>query len=139
MMSYFIYWLVQFPIMLLSPQKLRHFFTVKSIIVPIAWFSILIWAMIKVPPSTSLKPRHSTLNGSQLSWAWLSAMNSALGNYATLSINIPDFTVSTSNLDPGAPYSSPLTAIRKKRTEVSQFSSISRTIPTHSSTANISR
>lgn len=94
MMSYFIYWLVQFPIMLLSPQKLRHFFTAKSIIVPLAWLSILIWAMVKVPPSISLKPRHSTLTGSQLSWAWLSAINSALGNYATLSINIPDFTVS---------------------------------------------
>ncbi|KAF7785216.1 hypothetical protein Agabi119p4_1381 [Agaricus bisporus var. burnettii] len=92
MMSYFIYWLVQFPIMLLSPQKLRHFFTAKSIIVPLAWLSILIWAMVKVPPSISLKPRHSTLTGSQLSWAWLSAINSALGNYATLSINIPDFT-----------------------------------------------
>ncbi|KAF5353440.1 hypothetical protein D9756_008119 [Leucocoprinus leucothites] len=91
-MCYFLYWLIQFPVMLVSPQKIRHLFTFKAIIVPIAWLSMLIWAFVKVPASVSLAPKHSQLNGSALSWAWLGALNSALGFYATLSVNIPDFT-----------------------------------------------
>lgn len=93
LMCYFIFWLIQFPLMLISPQKVRHFFTVKSIIVPAAWLAVLIWAMVKVPAKISLAPNGPSLSGSALSWAWLSSLNSALGFYATLSINIPDFTV----------------------------------------------
>ena len=93
LMCYFIYWLIQFPLMLLSPHKIRHFFTVKSITVPIAWMAILIWAMVKVPAKISLASKGSSLSGSSLSWAWLNSLNSALGFYATVSINIPDFTV----------------------------------------------
>ncbi|KAF8154064.1 NCS1 nucleoside transporter family [Crassisporium funariophilum] len=92
MMCYFIYWCIQFPLMFISPQKIRHFFTIKGIIVPIAWISMLIWSFVKVPARISLDPRHSNLSGSASSWAWLSALNSALGIYATLAVNIPDFT-----------------------------------------------
>lgn len=93
-MCYFLYWLLQFPLMFVSPQKIRHLFTAKSIIVPFAWLAILIWAMVKVPPRVSLAPKHTLLSGSALSWAWLSALNSSLGFYATVAVNIPDFTVS---------------------------------------------
>jgi len=92
MMCYFLFWILQLPLMLVSPQKIRYLFTVKGIIVPIAWLSILIWSYIKVPAKISLDPNHSGLKGSALSWAWLSAMNSAIGSYSTLSVNIPDFT-----------------------------------------------
>lgn len=94
MMCYFLYWLIQFPLMFISPQNIRHLFTVKGVVVPIAWLAILIWSFVKVPASTSLGPLHSTISGSTFSWAWLSALNSALGIYATLAVNIPDFTVS---------------------------------------------
>ena len=93
-MCYFIYWAIQFPLMFVSPQNIRHFFTVKGIIVPIAWLSILIWSFAKVSAKESLGPLHTNLQGSKLMWAWLSALNSALGIYATLAVNIPDFTVS---------------------------------------------
>jgi len=92
LMCYFTYWLVQFPLMLVPPQKIRHLFTAKSIIVPIAWMAILIWAMIEVPAKISLASEGPSLSGSSLNWAWLNALNSALGFYATVSINIPDFT-----------------------------------------------
>ncbi|KAG7447269.1 cytosine-purine permease [Guyanagaster necrorhizus] len=92
MMTYFLYWLFQFPFMLVSPQKIRHLFMAKAFIVPCAWLAILIWAMVKAPPSVSLQPKHAEVSGSALSWAWLSALNSALGIYATLAVNISDFT-----------------------------------------------
>ncbi|KAG6908044.1 hypothetical protein DXG01_006406 [Tephrocybe rancida] len=97
MMSYFLFWIIQLPLLLVHPQKIKHFFTAKSIIVPCAWLAILIWAMVRVPSSISLAPDRgplspTTLSGSQQAWAWLNALNSSLGLYATLSINIPDFT-----------------------------------------------
>ncbi|KAF8206421.1 permease for cytosine/purines, uracil, thiamine, allantoin-domain-containing protein [Mycena galopus ATCC 62051] len=92
MMCYFLFWLIQFPFLLISPQRIRHLFVVKAIIVPATWLAILIWAMHEAPPSISLGPKHAALSGSAASWAWLSSLNSALGIYATLAVNIPDFT-----------------------------------------------
>jgi nucleobase:cation symporter-1, NCS1 family len=93
MICYFLYWLIQFPFMFISPQKIRWLFLVKSIIVPPTWLALLIWALVKVPPSSGLFAQKAKLSGSGLSWAWLAALNSSLGNYATLGVNIPDFTV----------------------------------------------
>ena len=94
MMTYVIYWLIQLQLLLVSPQKIRYLFTVKAVIVPLSWLAILIWALVKAPPSVSLASKHARLGGSDLSWAWLHALNSSLGGYATLAVNIPDFTVS---------------------------------------------
>ena len=79
--------------MLISPQRIRWLFLVKALVVPAAWFAMMIWAFVKVPSSQGFFSQHTSLSGSNLSWAWLSALNSALGLYATLSVNIPDFTV----------------------------------------------
>lgn len=94
MICYFLYWLIQFPFMLVSPQKIRWLFLAKAIIVPPTWLALLIWAFVKVPPNSGILAQKAELSGSALSWAWLSALNSALGLYATLGVNIPDFTVS---------------------------------------------
>jgi NCS1 family nucleobase:cation symporter-1 len=79
--------------MLVSPQRIRYLFTAKSIIVPFAWLAIMIWSFVKVPAKIHLGLQHTSLGGSALAWGWLSALNSALGTYSTLSVNIPDFTV----------------------------------------------
>ncbi|KAL4071571.1 permease for cytosine/purines, uracil, thiamine, allantoin-domain-containing protein [Scleroderma yunnanense] len=92
LLCYVLYWIIQFPFLLLSPQKIRWLFLVKGIVVPICWLAMVIWAFTRVPPSTGLFAQHATISGSQLSWSWLSALNSALGAYASLSVNIPDFT-----------------------------------------------
>ena len=84
---------LQFPLMFVSPQRIRWLFLLKALIVPPAWIAILIWAFVKVPPSKGLFEQNSILSGSALSYAWLSALNSALGIYSTLAVNIPDFTV----------------------------------------------
>ena len=110
-MCYFIYWLIQFPFLLISPQKIRWLFVVKvhpvvfcthmpisefeqAMVVPATWIAMLIWAFARVPSSLGLFKQHTSLHGADLSWAWLSALNSALGLYSTLAVNIPDFTVS---------------------------------------------
>jgi len=93
MLCFFLYWLIQFPFMFISPQKIRWLFLAKAAIVPPTWLALLIWAFVKVPPNSGLLSQKAELSGSDLSWAWLGALNSALGNYATLGVNIPDFTV----------------------------------------------
>jgi NCS1 family nucleobase:cation symporter-1 len=59
---------------------------------------MLIWAFVRVPPSRGLFNQHTSLEGAELSWGWLSALNSALGLYSTLAVNIPDFTVSPADV-----------------------------------------
>ena len=122
-MCYLLYWAIQFPLMFVSPQNIRYLFTVKGIIVPFAWLSILVWSFIKVPAKTSLESLHTNLSGSSLSWAWLSALNIALGSYATLSVNIPDFTVSTKISLPSIALRSKIfiSALCEKRESVSQL------------------
>ena len=79
--------------MFVSPQTIRWLFLAKATIVPPAWLALLIWAFYKVPPKSGLFARRAELSGSELSWAWFGALNSAVGTYATLGVNIPDFTV----------------------------------------------
>ena len=93
MISYFIFWLIQFPFMLVSPQKIRWLFIAKAIIVLPMWLAMLIWALVKVPPHSGLLAQKAVLGGSELSWAWLSAANSVMGGYSALVVNISDFTV----------------------------------------------
>ncbi len=94
MICYFLWWLLLMPFMFFSPQRIRLLFTLKAIIVPPAYIAILIWALVRVPVREDLLQQQTQLSGSTLSYVWLSAMNSAIGNYASLTVNIPDFTVS---------------------------------------------
>ncbi|TBU57108.1 NCS1 nucleoside transporter family [Dichomitus squalens] len=92
LLCFFLYWLFLQPFMFVSPQRIRWLFMLKAFIVPPAWVAILIWAFVKAPTRRDLMDQHSSLSGSALSYAWLTALNSALGIYATLAVNIPDFT-----------------------------------------------
>ncbi|KAG2145502.1 permease for cytosine/purines, uracil, thiamine, allantoin-domain-containing protein [Suillus bovinus] len=91
-LCYFLYWLIQLPFLFVTPHKIRWLFLAKGVLTPIAWLAMIIWAFVKVPASQGLFSQHATIEGNSFSWAWLSAMNSALGIYASLSVNIPDFT-----------------------------------------------
>ncbi|CAE6409820.1 unnamed protein product [Rhizoctonia solani] len=91
MMCYFLYWLIQFPFILVSPHKIRYLFIAKAILAPATGLAIMIWAFVR-SGGGPIFAQKATISGPALSWAMLSAMNSAIGNYATLSVNIPDFT-----------------------------------------------
>ncbi|CCO26301.1 putative permease C1683,05 [Rhizoctonia solani AG-1 IB] len=91
MMCYFLYWLIQFPFLLVSPHKIRYLFIAKAILAPATGLAIMIWAFVR-SGGGPIFAQKATISGPALSWAMLSAMNSAIGNYATLSVNIPDFT-----------------------------------------------
>ncbi|KAI0296964.1 NCS1 nucleoside transporter family [Multifurca ochricompacta] len=92
LICYFVYWLIQFPFMFISPRKLQWLFLAKSIIVPPTWLALLIWALLKQSPNGGFLYQNTVSSGGGLSWAWLSAFNSALGFFATAGVNMPDVT-----------------------------------------------
>lgn len=86
MVAYLIFFVVQFPFLYVHPNKARWLFVAKSIIVPIAWIAIFIWALVVEGPGPIFDQKPSA-QGSQYSWVFLASMTSVLGNYATLSVN----------------------------------------------------
>ncbi|QPG75294.1 hypothetical protein FOA43_002645 [Brettanomyces nanus] len=92
MLSFFIFWFCQLPFIYLRPHTVRHLFTVKAIICPIAGFSFLIWTMVKAGGGGPVIRQKSTLSGSAFAWAFINSTMNALANFATLIVNAPDFT-----------------------------------------------
>lgn len=86
MVSFFLFWLISLPFLCMHPNNLRWLFMAKSIIVPIAWIAILVWAFVSVDGGEMWNQK-PTLSGSAYSWAFLSSLTSVIGNYATLSVN----------------------------------------------------
>ncbi|KAJ6095205.1 hypothetical protein N7486_005951 [Penicillium sp. IBT 16267x] len=92
MVAYLIFWIIQFPFLCMHPNKLRWLFVVKSIVVPIAWIAILIWAFVAEKGGGAIFGNQvASVSGSKYSWLFLANMTSVLGNYATLSVNQSDF------------------------------------------------
>ncbi|KAJ5110236.1 hypothetical protein N7532_002881 [Penicillium argentinense] len=92
MVAFLIFWIVQFPFLCMHPNKLRWLFTVKSVLVPIAWIAILVWAFVAEKGGGGVfEQQRSSVSGSKYSWLFLANMTSVLGNYATLSVNQSDF------------------------------------------------
>lgn len=91
-MCFFIFWVAEFPFLLIPPHKVRHLFTVKALLVPFASFGFLIWSIRKANGKIalgSLGELHPT--GSAFSWAFLRSVMGCMANFSTMVINAPDF------------------------------------------------
>jgi NCS1 family nucleobase:cation symporter-1 len=86
LVSFLLFWLASVPFLCMHPNNLRWLFMAKSIIVPIAWIAILIWAFVSTDGGEMWNQK-ATLEGSAYSWAFLSSLTSVIGNFATLSVN----------------------------------------------------
>ncbi|KAF2113881.1 permease for cytosine/purines, uracil, thiamine, allantoin-domain-containing protein [Lophiotrema nucula] len=92
MVAFVIFWILQVPFLYMHPNNLRWLFMAKSVIVPVAWIAILVWAFVATKGSEhSIFDQKPLISGSAYSWAFLSSMTSVIGNYATLSVNQADF------------------------------------------------
>lgn len=67
MISFFLFWLAQIPFLYMHPNNLRWLFMAKTIIVPVAWIAILIWAFVAEGGGDLLAQR-TTISGSAYSW-----------------------------------------------------------------------
>jgi len=92
LLSHFLYWLVQFPFLMIHPHKLKRFFIFKAVSVTVIVTAICIWLCVRAGGPGDLWNTPSTVQGSQQSWLILSGMMSMCAGWATLSVNVGDFT-----------------------------------------------
>ncbi|KAK1970778.1 NCS1 nucleoside transporter [Colletotrichum sublineola] len=93
MCSFFLFWILQLPMLLIHPTKLRPLFYVKLVATPAVVLGTLGWAVKKAGGGGEIfKLEPEVPRGSaQYAWLWLSCMSSVTGQWATMGVNIPDF------------------------------------------------
>ncbi len=92
MVSHFIFWSIQFPILLTPPHKLKWFFIFKGVVVMITCVGVVIAMTQKAGGTGEIWSQKYTVSGSTRSWLILSSLSSITGGWATMATNIPDFT-----------------------------------------------
>ncbi|KAL7420893.1 hypothetical protein Q5752_004847 [Cryptotrichosporon argae] len=90
MIAYFVFWCLQFPLVMIHPRKMRWLFFIKSIAAVAAAFGILGWSIKTAGGSGPVFAARTKLSGSSLSWAWLAGVNVAIAGKTTLALNVPD-------------------------------------------------
>ncbi|CAA7270210.1 unnamed protein product [Cyclocybe aegerita] len=90
-MCFFLFWLISLPAIWFPIHQIRHLFTLKSIVTPIAGITFFIWCIVKAKGVGPIVSRPSTVHGSELGWSMVVSLMSCISNMATLVTNAPDF------------------------------------------------
>ncbi|TPX18640.1 uncharacterized protein E0L32_002497 [Thyridium curvatum] len=91
LISYFIYWVIQFPLLLVPTHRLQYMFWAKTALVTPMAVAMVIWITVKAGGNGAFFYAPSTVHGSERAWLWLANLTSVTGGYSTLACNIPDF------------------------------------------------
>ncbi|KAF2160198.1 hypothetical protein M409DRAFT_70563 [Zasmidium cellare ATCC 36951] len=91
MVSYFLYWLLQLPFMLIPTHKLQYMFWAKTVLVAPTALAMVIWISVKAGNGSDFFNQPARVSGSEKAWLWLSSMTSITGGFSTLAVNISDF------------------------------------------------
>ncbi|KIW05845.1 hypothetical protein, variant [Verruconis gallopava] len=94
MIAFLLYFLLQLPFLCIPYTKVQYFFAFKSVIAPIIFLAVFGDTLHKAGGTIShstVISQGTTVSGSVLAWAFFGNLNGVLGNYATLGLNIADF------------------------------------------------
>ncbi|KAF6843922.1 ncs1 allantoate transporter [Colletotrichum musicola] len=91
MVSYFIYWLLQFPLLLTPTHKLQYMFWVKTVVTPPMAIGMVVWVAVRAGGQGDFFNQPSRVQGAERAWLWISNLTSVTGGYSTLAVNIADF------------------------------------------------
>ncbi|TID18465.1 hypothetical protein E6O75_ATG06541 [Venturia nashicola] len=94
MCGFVLYFLLQLPFLCIPYTKVQYFFAFKSVIAPIVFLAVFGSTLHKAGGTLShstVITQGPTVTGSTLAWAFFGNLNGVLGNYATLGLNIADF------------------------------------------------
>ncbi|RMZ87580.1 hypothetical protein DV736_g5197, partial [Chaetothyriales sp. CBS 134916] len=91
LIAFILFWLGSLPFIWFPVHQIRHLFTVKSIVAPIGGISLFIWCIVRAGGVGPIVNQGSTAKASQLAWAVIAGIMSAVSNFATLIVNDPDF------------------------------------------------
>ncbi|ORY34302.1 permease for cytosine/purines, uracil, thiamine, allantoin-domain-containing protein [Naematelia encephala] len=93
-LSFFLFWLLQLPFVFIHPSRLAPMFNIKAVLVPIVALGTLIWA-VKIAGSGASEALSTPVNraagGAPRFIAFMTAVTACQGTWATLSLNIGDF------------------------------------------------
>ncbi|KAL1613963.1 uracil permease [Diplodia seriata] len=89
--SFFFFWLFSLPAIWFPVHKIRHLFTVKAYVVPVAGIAFFIWFVVKAGGVGPIVHQPASLHGSALAWEIVKGIMSSIANFATLIVNDPDF------------------------------------------------
>ncbi|KAJ9157648.1 allantoin permease [Pleurostoma richardsiae] len=89
MIAYFVFWIIQLPLLLIHPSKMRWLFFIKSVCAVVAAFAMLGWA-VHTGGTGPVFAQKATVSGSAKSWAWVMGINVAVSGKTTLALNISD-------------------------------------------------
>lgn len=92
MIAYFVLWVVQFPLLLIPPHKMRWLFTVKIIMAMSTIVGMTVWICVKAGGSGDIWDQQPAASGSAKSWLIMWSLNSCTASWSTVGVNIPDFT-----------------------------------------------
>lgn len=90
-LCFFLFWLFSLPFLWFPPHKIRHLFTFKAYVAPVAGIGFLVWTLVKCNGVGPIIHEKASLSGSDLGWAFVESTMNALANFATLITNAPDF------------------------------------------------
>lgn len=82
--SYFLFWIIQLPLLLIPPTKLRYLFITKLIATPIAALATMGWCVHKAGGSGEIFAAHAKVSGSTKAYLFLSSMSAVTGSWSTL-------------------------------------------------------
>lgn len=91
MVSYFLYWLLQLPFLLIPTHRPQYMFWAKTVLVIPTALAMIIWVAINARSGGDFFNQPPTVHGSERAWLWLSSLTSVTGGFSTLAVNIPDF------------------------------------------------
>ncbi|KGB79113.1 uracil transporter FurD [Cryptococcus deuterogattii 99/473] len=93
-LSFFLFWLLQFPFIFIHPSKLKWVFNAKAFLVVIVAVGTMIWALVKAGSHAGEalgSPANRAAGGIPRFKAFMYAVTASQSTWATLSVNIGDF------------------------------------------------
>ncbi|KAL3427578.1 uridine permease [Phlyctema vagabunda] len=93
MLCFFLFIIVQLPLLWLHVSKLRFLFMAKTIVMPIFGMTLFIWAIVAAKGfGPTFSKGTNITDGSPVAVVFFQCVTSAIGPKATLALNMPDFT-----------------------------------------------
>ncbi|KAF3194508.1 hypothetical protein TWF225_007041 [Orbilia oligospora] len=89
--SFFLFWFCSLPAIWFPVHQIRHLFTVKSYVVPVAGIAFLVWSLVRAGGIGKIVHQPAKASGSALAWGVIQGIMSSIANFATLIVNDPDF------------------------------------------------
>lgn len=92
MVCFFLFWLLNMYVIYRGVESIKKLLVFKAIFLPLATFALLFWAVNAAKGFGPILSQPSTLHGDAFWKYFFPALTGMVGFWATVSLNIPDFT-----------------------------------------------